>query len=123
MSKNKIPLVKVGEKMVEFLPLKNLEELKSVKTTEMIGVGQLIGDTIPARCWNNDGTEIRLIGNMDDKVIVKYNFKIKNVEGFYEDGSIRTKLINTEYIEKNNKAYNLFMDFWKQVNNKGKIKK
>lgn len=106
--------------MVEFKPIKNLEELESVKSTEMIGVGQSVGDTIPARCWSNDGTSIRLIGNMDDKVIIRYNFKIKDLEGFYDDGSIRIKLINQKFVEKEDRGYNIYMDFWKQINNKRK---
>lgn len=68
--------------------IKSLEELPEIKVGTIIGIGQLITPTIPAICTFNDGKNIGALGNMDNKVIVEYNFPIKSIEGIKDDGSI-----------------------------------
>lgn len=111
-------LTKVGKIKVEFKPLRKLEDCRIIRQGEMIGVGQYITTTIPARCINNDGKIIELIGNIDNNVMVKYTFEINKIEGFYDDGSIRIQrgyLKNSEireFIEKNDERFNEYKRIW-----------
>ena len=74
--------------MKKFKPIKSLEDLSKVREGEIIGIGQAVTKTIPALCASNNGEVICAFGNMDNKIIIEYEFPIKNVEGFYPDGSI-----------------------------------
>ncbi len=96
----------------EIKKVNSLEECVLIKSKEIVGVGQAGTETIPARCLSNDGEKLKLIGNMDDEVIVKYNFLIKEIEGFYDDGSIRAKMDNAEFIEKQDKRYPIYKRFY-----------
>ena len=69
--------------------LKNLEELRDINVGDIIGMGQLIGKTIPALCIEKDEEKIKCLGNMDGVAVVEYDFRINKVEGFYDDGSLR----------------------------------
>ena len=99
--------------MEKIKSLKNLEELKKIQPGETIGVGQAISKTIPAICINNDGAKIRLLGKMDNQVIVEYKFPIEKIGlynkdgsimvGFYEDRNIITNTQFSRYIKMNNK--------------------
>lgn len=73
--------------MKRFTPIKSLEELPEIKAGAIIGIGQ-ITQTIPAVCTFNDGKNIGALGNIDNKVIVEYDFPIKSIEGIKDDGSI-----------------------------------
>jgi hypothetical protein len=109
-----MPFVKVEEKIIEFKPLRSIEECRAIKQGEMIGIGELITDTIPARCMSNNGKIIRLIGNMDNKVMMECNFEINKITGFYEDGSIIVRMDVQEpiYIEKEDTKFNDYQKFW-----------
>jgi len=98
--------------MTAFKPLKNLEEVKEIKSGEMIGVRQSMSPTISSRCLNNDGSNIKLIGNMDDEVMIEYNFTINKIEGFYADGSIRINMDGQKFIKKGDEKFNIYKKFW-----------
>jgi len=88
------------------MPLKNLEDLQKIEVGDIIGMGQLT-DTIPTLCVSKN-KKIHLLGNMDNKMIIKYSILIEEVEGFYEDGSIlysRRDGRNVEYIENFSEEY------------------
>ena len=72
----------------EIKSIRSLDELKNLQQGDIIGMGQLIGETIPALCIEKDEDKLRCLGGMDGEVIVDYNFRINKVEGFKDDGSI-----------------------------------
>lgn len=88
--------------MKDFKPLKSLEDVQNIQVEDIIGVGQLASPTIHALCISHKDGRISLLGNMDNQVIVKYDFASKDVEGFYNDGSIvmACNVENREYVEK-----------------------
>lgn len=75
--------------MKDFKPLKNLENVRNIQVGDIIGMGQLITKTIPALCVAYEGGRISALGNMDNRVILKYNFVVEDVVGFYDDSSIK----------------------------------
>jgi hypothetical protein len=89
--------------MKRFTPIKSLEELPEIKVGAIIGIGQLITQTIPAVCTFNDRKNIRALGNMDNKVIVEYDVPIGSIERLRGNGSIifnQTKHPSKYYDEK-----------------------
>ena len=90
--------------MKEFRKLNNLEEIKSIEVGEILGVGY-IWATIPAVVLSNNGKLLNLLGNMDNKMIIKYNFKIDEIGGLYKDGSICTELDGSKFIGREEIEY------------------
>lgn len=100
--------------MIKFKPLKTLEECKLVQAGEMIGVAQVIFETIPSRCINNDGRTMELIGNMDNTTMIKYELLIKDILGFSADGSIifRRTAMDRTYFEKEDNMFENYKQIW-----------
>ena len=74
--------------MRDFKPMRSLEDVRDIVVGNIVGMGQAVSETIPALCIAHEGERISLLGNMDNQVVVKYEFRESDVEKFYDDASI-----------------------------------